>query len=83
MNPKEFGWSADQNITVQNPTKSPFTFQVHSKSYTVGAGETVRMPGFMAWLFVYNMAELLADKAGEFENKWMMTPLSVSSITKR
>jgi flagellar biosynthesis GTPase FlhF len=71
MNPKEFGWSTDQNVTVKNPTSDDFKFRVHGKEYIIGAGETVRMPGFMAWLFVYNMAELLAQKNNEYDNRWI------------
>lgn len=70
MNPKDFDWGTDQQVTVQNPTSKTHSFQVHSKFYEVGPNETVRMPGFMAWVFVYTLALELAQKAGEYENKW-------------
>lgn len=70
MNPKEFGWTADQHITVRNPLERDFTFQVHSKTYTVAKGEVVKMPGFMAWVFTDKLSVLLAQENGDFENKW-------------
>lgn len=66
MNPKEFDWSEDQPVTVINPTGQDYQFQVHSKPYIVKAGQTVKMPGFMAWLFVYGLASQMAQDAGEF-----------------
>jgi hypothetical protein len=70
MNPKDFDWDQDQQVTVTNPTAKAHSFQVHSKFYEVGPHETVRMPGFMAWVFVYTLALELAQRAGEYENKW-------------
>lgn len=64
MNPQEFSWTEDQQVTVTNPTSEAFTFKVHNKEYQVGAGKTARMPGYMAWLYVYNQAvkKAQADK---------------------
>lgn len=62
MKPKEFSWKEDQQVTVKNPTDKDFTFKVHSKDYTVGAGKTVRMPGYIAWMFVYHAACKLAQE---------------------
>lgn len=69
MNPKEFPWDESQQITVTNPTKSAFPFKVHNKDYVVEAGETVKMPGFMAWVYVYNQAVKAAQADGVFY-KW-------------
>lgn len=64
MNPKEFSWTEDQQVTVANPTSKDFTFRVHNKEYQVGAGKTAKMPGYMAWVYVYNQAveKAQADK---------------------
>ena len=56
MNPKEFGWAEDQQVTVKNPTQKDFTFKVHNKEYTVPAGKTVKMPGYIAWVYVYHIS---------------------------
>lgn len=66
MNPKEFGWKEDQQITVTNPTKSDFKFQVHSKSYAVKAGQTAKMPGYIAWMYVYKLATQMAQDNKDF-----------------
>lgn len=66
MNPKEFDWSEDQQVTVVNPTKSDFKFQVHSKEYMVGAGRMAKMPGYIAWMYVYKLATKMAIDAGDF-----------------
>lgn len=69
MNPKEFSWKEDQQVTVTNPTKSDYPFKVHNKDYALGAGETAKMPGYIAWVYVYGLASQMCQKAGEF-NRW-------------
>lgn len=69
MNPDEFSWTEDQQITVINPTPESFTFQVHSKQYELGAGKTAKMPGYIAWVYVYNQAVRQAQADGKF-NRW-------------
>ncbi len=69
MNPKEFPWEEDQQVTVTNPTQKDFKFQVHSKEYEVKAGDTVKMPGFIAWLYVYGIASLMCQADNQF-NRW-------------
>lgn len=69
MNPKEFNWTDDQFVTVVNPTEKPFKFMAHSKEYEVGPGQTVRMAGFIAWLYVYGLACQLSQKEGTFD-RW-------------
>jgi hypothetical protein len=66
MNPLEFSWKEEQQVTVKNPTAVDFDFKVHNKDYRIGAGQTAKMPGYMAWLYVYNMAAKLAQDAGEY-----------------
>jgi hypothetical protein len=66
MNPKEFGWKEDQQVTVTNPTEEDFRFKVHGKDYMVEKGTTAKMPGYIAWLYVYNLATQMAQKAGDF-----------------
>lgn len=61
MDPKEFSWTEDQQVTVKNPTKEDFNFKVHSKDYVVKAGKTVKMPGYIAWVYVYHIACQLAQ----------------------
>lgn len=68
MDPKQFNWKADQQITVKNPTKDNFRFQVHSKWYEVNAGQTAKMPGYIAWLYVYKLATKMAIEAGDFRH---------------
>lgn len=68
MDPKQFNWKADQQITVTNPTKDNFRFQIHSKWYEVEAGQTVKMPGYIAWLYVYKLATKMALAAGDFKH---------------
>lgn len=69
MNPKEFSWTEDQQVTVTNPTSAPFTWQVHGKSYRLEAGKTAKMPGFIAWIYVYNQALAAAQADSEF-SQW-------------
>lgn len=61
MNPKEFSWTEDQQVTVTNPTSEDFKFKVHSKDYMLAAGRTAKMPGFIAWLYVYEQAVKMAQ----------------------
>lgn len=56
MNPDDFPWKEEQQITVTNPTSEVYRFMVHGKAYEVGAGKTVKMPGYIAWLYVYGQA---------------------------
>jgi hypothetical protein len=69
MNPQDFAWSEDQQVTVTNPTGEPYDFQVHGKAYQVGPGKTVKMAGYIAWVYVYNMASRLCQDADEW-NRW-------------
>lgn len=69
MNPLEFNWTEDQNVTVTNPTGEPYRFKVHNKDYELGAGKTARMPGYIAWVYVYGLATQLAQQDGVF-NRW-------------
>lgn len=68
MNPREFGWDRDQQITVKNPTKNDFKFQVNSKYYQVNAGKSAKMPGFIAWTYVYKISQQMALEAGDFQH---------------
>lgn len=69
MNPLEFSWTEDQQVTVINPTSETYKFKVHSKEYEVGAGKTVKMPGYIAWVYVYGLSSQMCQAAGEF-NRW-------------
>lgn len=69
MDPKEFNWKAEQQVVVTNPTSKNFRFQVHSKWYEVGSAQTVKMPGFIAWSYVYKMAVGMAITDKNFK-KW-------------
>lgn len=69
MNPKDFSWEEDQQVTVTNPTDKDYPFKVHSKDYEMKAGETARMPGYIAWVYVYGMASQLCQADGLF-NRW-------------
>lgn len=69
MNPQDFSWTEDQQVTVINPTSESYKFKVHSKEYELGAGKTAKMPGYIAWVYVYGLASQLAQAAGEF-NRW-------------
>lgn len=64
MNPKDFSWTEEQSVTVTNPTEKDYTFMVHSKPYVVKAGQTARMPGYIAWVYTYGLATQMsqADK---------------------
>ena len=69
MNPKDFGWEEDQTVTVINPTKEKHEFQVHGKSYEVAAGGKAKMPGYIAWLYVYTLASKMCQAKGQF-GRW-------------
>lgn len=69
MNPKEFSWEEDQTVTVTNPTGSDYPFKVHNKDYMVKGGQTVKMPGYIAWVYVYGLASLLAQADKQF-SRW-------------
>lgn len=66
MKPKEFSWDESQQVTVKNPTEQDFKFKTHSKEYMVKAGQTVKMPGFIAWKYVYSLGCKMAQDAGDF-----------------
>lgn len=42
---------------------------VHGKSYMLPAGKTAKMPGFIAWLYVYGQAVLAAQADDKF-SRW-------------
>lgn len=69
MNPTKFNWTEDQQVTVTNPTSEDFRWKVHGKDYLLGAGKTAKMPGFIAWLYVYNQAVKAVQADGKF-NRW-------------
>ena len=69
MNPKDFSWTEDQSVTVTNPTNEDYTWKVHGKDYTLGAGKTAKMPGFIAWLYVYGQSVKMAQADGQF-TRW-------------
>lgn len=66
MNPQEFSWTEDQQVTVTNPTSDDFTWKVHGKEYMLGAGKTAKMPGFIAWLYVYGQSVKMTQADGVF-----------------
>ena len=66
MNPKDFPWKTEQSVTVTNPTTDDYRFQVYSKWYEVKAGQTAKMPGYIAWLYVYG----LACKMSQADKTW-------------
>lgn len=66
MDPKEFNWTEDQQVTVTNPTADVYNFQVHGKAYQLGSGKTAKMAGYIAWVYVYGMAGKLCQEAGEW-----------------
>jgi hypothetical protein len=69
MDPKEFTWSEEQHVTVTNPTANDYIFKVHGKEYKLGAGRTAKMPGFIAWVYVYGLSTQIAQADGVF-NRW-------------
>lgn len=69
MKPSEFDWQEDQQVTVTNPTENDYPFKVHNKDYELKAGETAKMPGYIAWVYVYGVASEMCQKANEF-NRW-------------
>jgi hypothetical protein len=64
-----FSWTEDQHITVINPTSEDFKFKVHAKEYQLGAGKSAKMPGYIAWVYVYNMASQLCQADNKY-NSW-------------
>lgn len=66
MNPKDFSWAEDQQVTVTNPTSEDFKFKVHGKDYMLSAGKTAKMPGFIAWKYVYDQSVKAAQADGKF-----------------
>lgn len=66
MNPKEFSWTEDQQVTVTNPTDLPYKFKVHNKEYELGAHKTAKMPGYIAWVFVYGLSSQICQAEGNF-----------------
>lgn len=68
MNPREFSWKEDQQVTVTNPTKDSYNFKVHGKDYIVGAGQTAKMPGYMAWVYVYGLACQMAQENSDWSH---------------
>lgn len=66
MNPKDFSWGESQQVTVVNPTKDDFRFKAHNKEYEVKSGQTVKMAGWIGWLYVYGLACKMAQEAGDF-----------------
>jgi hypothetical protein len=68
MNPKEFGWDESQQVTVTNPTGKDYRFKVHNKDYEVKAGQTVKMPGFIAWVYVYGLSTQIAQDENKFSH---------------
>lgn len=69
MNPKEFSWTEDQSIIVTNPTDKDYRFLVHNKPYVVKAGQKARMPGYIAWVYVYGLATQMSQ-ADKTWNRW-------------
>lgn len=69
MNPDEFSWTEDQQITVTNPTADDFSFKVHGKDYVLEAGRTAKMPGYIAWVYVYEQSVKAVQADGKF-NRW-------------
>jgi hypothetical protein len=68
MNPQEFPWTADQQVTVKNTTEHDHHFMVHGKSYLVRAHKASRFAGYIAWIYVYEMAVKQAQADGKFES---------------
>jgi len=69
MDPKEFSWTEDQQVTVTNPTTETYKFKVHNKEYELGAGQTAKMPGYIAWVYVYGLSTQIAQAENVF-NRW-------------
>jgi hypothetical protein len=69
MNPLDFNFTAEQQVTVTNPTGEPHRWTVYGKAYEVAPGKTAKMPGYIAWVYVYEMAANAAQADGQF-NSW-------------
>lgn len=68
MDPKDFNWSSDQQVTVTNPTAEDFAFKVYGKEYVVESGSTVKMPGYIAWIYTHKISVKEAQRDGGFIN---------------
>lgn len=68
MNPKEFDWDDSQQVTVTNPTAKNFKFKVYNKEYEVKSGQTVKMPGYHAMLFVHGLAMVMSQDDNVFSS---------------
>lgn len=64
MDPKQFSWTEDQQVTVTNPTSTDHKFKVHGKEYQVRAGETAKMVGYIAWSYVHGLAFQMVQNDG-------------------
>lgn len=69
MNPDEFSWNEDEHVTVTNPTAETYVWKVHNKEYQLAPGKTAKMPGYIAWVYVYGLSTQLAQADGVF-NRW-------------
>lgn len=69
MNPKDFDWKEDQQVIVKNPTDVDYKFKVHSKDYMVKAGQTAKMPGYIAWVYASGLATKMAQETNVVEDK--------------
>lgn len=69
MNPLDFDWKEDQQVTVTNPTADSYKFKVHNKDYELPSGATAKMPGYIAWIYVYGLASKLCQEDNNF-NRW-------------
>lgn len=74
MNPKDFEWTEEQQVTVTNPTAERFTWQVHGKEYSLEGGQAASMPGYLAWVYVYGQA-CLAAQAEKMWDQWNDLPI--------
>lgn len=81
MNPKDFDWAENQQVTVTNPTAEPFTWQVHGKEYSLGPGLSASMPGYLAWVYVYNQATKMAQADKKFD-QWNDIPVRKEYFAK-
>ena len=66
MNPLDFNWTAEQQVTVINPTDEAYNWKVHGKAYRLDAHKKAKMPGFIAWLYVYGQALNACQKDDKF-----------------
>jgi hypothetical protein len=66
MNPLEFDWTDSQQVTITNPTAEDHIWKVYGKEYRLPAGRSAQVPGYIAWIYVYNMAAM----AAQADKKW-------------